>query len=335
MTSLYLPLDEVTGTSINFDLAADFLELEAFFAEDSVTLTSVLANLISIPSASDYIDVDDEMSSGEEELVSGSVVRITDRQQALGCAYPFRIDAGGNVLTCTLVNDSVEHAAYISSLVLSNLRSITPVLDNSGLHPDDEDVLKLRRFFQYFATAALAAEIHGDAWSFGFPRPDRTPFLQKLEQIWQHLGDGTVEAQVGAPTQPKDDKVDVFAARRHSDRLPGFPIVAAQVATGANAWDKSLKGHLDAFKGRWFATQPVTEFIAYMIMPFARPDDEFIDDARLFGNVLHRLRVPSRVAEAADLLDQGAVIEGYEYLSEATHWVTDYRSRASAESQHT
>ena len=61
----------------------------------------------------------------------------------------------------------------------------------------------------------------------------------------------------------------------------------------------------------------MTEFIAYMIMPFARPDDEFIDDARLFGNVLHRLRVPSRVAEAADLLDQGAVIEGYEYLSEA------------------
>ena len=90
-----------------------------------------------------------------------------------------------------------------------------------------------------------------------------------------------------------------FAARLHPDRLPGFPLAAAQVATGADARVKSLKGHLDTFKSRWFAQQPVTAFVVYMVVPFAMADDQFVDDVRVLGNVLHRLRVPRRVAEAA------------------------------------
>ena len=327
MIRLYLPTDEITGKSINFDLAADFLELTAFFAEDSNAFTSDLANQTSLGAASDHTDIQDELLHGEEEVVSGSVNRIEERRRSLGCAYPFEIDEEGTVLTCVFAEDAVEHAAYILSLVLSNLRSMTPLLDSSGLHPDDHEVVQLRRYFQYFATAALAAEIDGDAWSFGYPRPDRSPFLSKLEEIWQHLGDGQVGAQVGAPVQPKDDKVDVFAARMHCDRLPGFPIAAAQVATGKDANEKSLKGHLSAFKSRWFARQPVTELIAYMIVPFAKPDDKFVDDVRVFGNVLHRLRVPYRVADAASLVKRGATIEGYDQLRVAASWVTEYRRR--------
>ena len=139
-----------------------------------------------------------------------------------------------------------------------------------------------------------------------------------------------MEPQTGAPRQPKDDQIDVFAARPHPDGLPGFPFAAAQVATGRNAREKSLKGHLNAFKGRWFGTPPVTDFIAYMIVPFATADDQFVDDVRVMGNVLHRLRVPRRVAEAARLVEAGVGIEGYDQLAEVAQWVTDYRKRASA-----
>ena len=97
-----------------------------------------------------------------------------------------------------------------------------------------------------------------------------------------------VEPQIGAPDQPKDDRIDVFAARPHPDGLPGFPLAAAQVATGRNAREKSIKGHLGVFKGRWFGTPPVTDFIAYMIFPFATADYQFVDDVRVMGNVLHR-----------------------------------------------
>ncbi len=327
--SLCFPLDEVTGPSIDFDRAADYLELTAFFADDSTALASDLVNQAGIGAADDHACLDEEMKSGDEVLVSGTVNRIEDRSGTLGpTAYPFDLDARGEILTCDLAHDSFGHAAYILSLVLSNLRAVSPVLADSDLHPHKHEVPRLREFFQYFATAALASELHGSAWSFGFPRRDGTGFLDKLTQIWRMLGDGLVARQRGAPGQPRDDQVDVFAARLQPDRLPGFPLAAAQVATGANARGKSLKGHLAAFRSRWFATQPATEFLVYMIVPFATADEQFVDDVRVMGNVLHRLRVPRRVAEAAQLVEAGETVEGYDRLAEAAQWVADYRGRA-------
>ena len=329
--SLCFPIDEVTGPSIDFDRAADYLELTAFFSDDSTALASDLANQAGIGAADDHADLDEEMQSGEEDLVPSTVTRIENRRETLGSsAYPFDLDARGEILTCNIVGDSFGHAAYVLSLVLSNLRAVSPVLGDSRLHPHEQEVSQLREFFQYFATAALASEIQGSAWSFGFPRPDGTGFLAKLRQIWQTLGDGHVERQPGAPRLPKDDQVDVFAARPHPDRLPGFPLAAAQVATGATARDKSLKGHLHAFKSRWFARQPVTDFLVYMVVPFATADDQFLDDVRVMGNVLHRLRVPRRVAEAAQLVRAGEMIEGYDRLALAVQWVMEFRGRARA-----
>ena len=329
--SLCFPIDEVTGALIDFDRAADYLELTAFFSADSTALASDLANQAGIGAADDHADLDEEMRSGEEDLVPSTIARIENRLETLGSsAYPFDLDERGETLTSHFAQGSFGHAAYMLSLVLSNLKALSPVLSDSRLHPDDQEVRQLREFFQYFATAALASELQGSAWSFGFPRLDSTGFLEKLRQIWRTLGDGSVERQAGAPRRPMDDQVDVFAARPHPDRLPGFPLAAAQVATGANAREKSLKGHLSAFKSRWFAPQPVTEFLAYMIVPFAVADDQFLDDVRVVGNVLHRLRVPRRVAEAAELVEAGETIEGYDRLAEAARWVADYQGRARA-----
>ena len=325
---LCFPIDDTTGDGIDFDRIADFLELTAFFANDCTALVSDIANQVIIGAAEDPADLDEEIRRGVEEIVSGTVVRIEERQSALDTAYPFGLGRDGNILTHVPTQASFGQAAYILSLVLSNLRAVSPILDGSGVHPEDGEVRTLRQYFQYFATAALAAEIRGHAWSFGFPRPDGSGFIAKLTEIWQVLGDGSVGAQAGAPLRPKDDQVDVFAARPHLDRLPGFPIAAAQVATGNDARDKSLRGHLGAFKGRWFARQPVTDFAPYMIVPFAREQDAFIDDVRVMGNVLHRLRVPRRVAEAEELVDANATVEGYDQLAEAVQWVVDYRASA-------
>lgn len=331
MAVLYLPTDAVTGASVDVDLAADYLELSAFFGADGEARTSDLANAASLGASDDHGDVHEEMTDGEEGIVSSAVYRIQTRQDALDAAYPFTLDDRGDVLTCGLNEKSFGQTAYVLSLVLSNLRAVSPVLGGSELHPEDAEVRRLREYFQYFATAALAAEIQGDAWSLGYPRPDGSPFLEKLEAIWMRLGDGRVERQPGAPRRPKDDQVDVLAARPQRDRLPGFPLAAAQVATGANAREKSLRGHLDAFKSRWFKTPPVTDFMPpYMIVPFAVADDRFVDDVRVMGNVLHRLRVPRRVEEAARLVETGVAVEGYDRLADAARWVVNYRDRARA-----
>ena len=328
--ALYLPPDSVTGSPPDFNLAADFLELSAFFAETRSAPVLEIKNTIDIGAPEEPVDVDDEMRAGSEEAVSGTVNLIETRGSALGPAYPYKLDSSGDMLECMWQGDSLGQAAYVLCLILSNLRSISPLLGSSPVHPDDTDIRKLREYFQAFATAALAAEIRGSSWSFGFPRPDHSSFLVKLKEIWRVIRDGQVEAQVGAPTQPKDDQVDVFAARPHPDQLPGFLLAAAQVATGQNWKAKSLRGHLSAFKSRWFSQQPVTDFIPYMIIPFAQADEEFLDDVRTMGNVLHRLRVPRRVEETRHPSMAGTTIESYERLKGAVRWVTAYRSRVGA-----
>ena len=202
------------------------------------------------------------------------------------------------------------------------------MLIGSDIHPDAKEVTELRQYFQYFATAALAAEIGGKAWSFGFPRPDESPFLCKLRKIWRDIRDGYVEKQEGAPTHTKDDGFDVIAARLYKDQLPGFLFAVAQVATGKDYRKKSLKGHLEVFKRRWFGPEPATTFIPYMIVPFAIKRSQFLDDVRVMGNVLHRLRVPIRVSEAECLVKDGMMIEGYELLKEFLEWLEHYRSRS-------
>ena len=108
---LYLPIDAVTGSPMNIDLAADYLELGAYFAAGKATKTSDLANAASLGAAGDHVDLQREMQDGEEEIVSSAVNRIETRQYALESAYPFRLDVGGDILTCELDEESYGQAA--------------------------------------------------------------------------------------------------------------------------------------------------------------------------------------------------------------------------------
>ena len=323
---LSLPLDDLAGEPRNPDPSADFLELAAFFAEDSLARTSDIANEASIGAEEEPTDLDAEMQSGVEEIVNAAVDRIDERIQSLGSAYPFRLDDEGDILTYQPVEKSLGRGAYILCLVLSNLH--TPVLGNSRLLPADDEIRRLRQLFQYVGTAALAAEIQGRAWSFGFPRPDGSSFLTKLEKIWSILGDGSVTRNPGAPGSPKDDGVDVFAARLYPDRMPGFLLAAAQVATGKRWKEKSLLGKLNNFRHRWFSDAPVTRLIEYMIVPFAISDAEFRDHVSRLGNILHRVRVPVRASEARRLVEGHVDIEAYDQLQSVVEWVASYRGRA-------
>jgi len=341
MTSLYLPIDEIIGQrGINYNMAADFLELSALFSPGSTAATAVVVKEASIGASEDYSNLTDEFVGradlpSEEEIHCGVVERISDRKRVLKESYPYTLDANGDWITYHPSTDGSDESsgstAYTLSLLLSNLRGVSPILHDSNVHPNEDEQRDLRRFFQYFATAALAAEISGRAWSFGFPRPDGSGFMTKLKEIWNVLGDGLVQRQVGAPPQPKDDGIDVFAARLPEDRLPGFPLIAAQVATGKDFRNKSVKGRVGRFRERWFGSQPATKFIVYMVIPFAIEPDQFKDDVRTLGNVLHRLRLPERVRQAVGssaMDDDTITFEGREYLSDAWRCICKYRTRA-------
>ena len=61
----------------------------------------------------------------------------------------------------------------------------------------------------------------------------------------------------------------------------------------------------------------------------SRLREELIDDVRVMGNMLHRLRVPPKVEEARRLLGYGFTIEAFDRLVEAVRWVAEYRSRTA------
>lgn len=323
-----LPSEEFGGAGPpNLDLAADYLELSAVFSEEKQSFSQDIVGALDVSADSEFDDVDAEMRN-REEIANDAVGRMVSRKRALAATYPFELDDRGDVISFVAKERHPGQTAYLVSLLLSNLRAVSPLLGDSEAHPSCDDVRALRQWFQYFATAALAAEIGGQAWSFGFPRPDGTGFSAKLTEIWGVLKDGSVEADPSAPNDPKDDGIDVFAWREQKDGLPGFLLAAAQVATGRGWKDKSIRSHVNhVFPDRWFGRRPVTRMVPYHVIPFARPDGEFRDDVRVLGNVLHRLRVPRRVSEA-DALARNGQVEAFDRLDEAAEWIASYVERA-------
>ena len=328
---VYLPTDEFTGSAKpNLDLAADYLELKAFLSRDCQAFSQDIVDAMELSADGEFDDLDEEMRV-REDIASGAINRMALRQRPLKESYPFKIDKAGGVVTFEAEEPSLGQAAYVVSLVLSNLKPVTPLLQASEIYPSDQDVRTLRLYFQYFATAAIAAELGGPAWSFGHPRPDGTGFIAKLTMIWNVLKDGTVSPDPSAPHQPQDDQIDVFARREQRDELPGFLLAAGQVATGKEWKEKSIKAHVaGTFYQRWFGHSPVTRLIPYHIIPFARPDDLFRDDVLVLGNILHRLRLPYRVDEASQLVAKGISIEAFDKLSAAIDWVKGYGNLARA-----
>ena len=310
----------------DFDLAADYLELKAVFSRDGHSLSTDITDMLEVASEDDYGDVATEIEAPEKRVAHGAVGRMASRQAALGDSYPFTFDRQRTVVSFAAVDKiTLGQAAYLVSLILSNLSNITPILGESVLHPSPKEVHKLRLYFQYFATAAVAGEICGAAWSFGFPRPDGSGFMDKLNEVWAVLKDGTAKAARSSPRRPMDDKVDIFAWREQNDNLPGFLLVAAQVATGKNWKDKSLLGHVNrTFQARWFEPEPASKILAYHVIPFARPDQCFRDDVLVLGNVLHRIRVPRRVMEASALVEKGVKVEAFDESKAAVDWLRTY-----------
>ena len=335
---LYFPSDEFVGfgndvdpgeqcpPTFDFDIAADYLELQAVLSRDGQSLSTDITDILEVASEEDASDVTTGIEAPEKHIASAAVKRMASRKDALGPSYPFTLDGSGTVVTLAAIDEiTIGQAAYLVSLILSNLSTMSPILDGSVLHPTDQEVGTLRQHFQYFATAAMAGEICGPAWSFGFPRPDGSGFVDKLTEIWSVIKDGTVKAAPSSPSSAKDDGVDIFAWRQQNDKLPGSLIVAAQVATGKKWKKKSLLGYANgAFKVRWFDDAPASTMLVYHVIPFARPDQCFRDDVVVLGNVLHRLRVPRRVMEASTLVENGVMVEAFDKSKVAADWLRTY-----------
>ena len=203
--SVYLPREQVSGSQPDLDVAADYLELKAVLSEDKFSLSQDIVDAIEMSSDQDFENVTTEIEE-RERVATDTVGRIQSRKEILQTSYPFKLDAHGETISFASAQLNFAHTAYLVSLLLSNLRSVSQLLDDFDGYPSDSNVRALREYFQYIATAAIAGEIGGRAWSFGFPRPDHSGFLEKLTEIWSILKDGSIDRDVSAPSSGRDGK---------------------------------------------------------------------------------------------------------------------------------
>ena len=275
----------------------------------------------------EYQDVDDQ-NLRADLLVDTAAKRLTDRKALIGRAYPFELNDMGTELFWRGFDDWGKQA-YLISLVLSHLSTVTPVLREAELAPDDITVRNLRIWFQLIATTVLAAELRGIGWAFGWPRPDKTGFLEKLTQIWNIIKDGRVctEMPDGAPKRIKDGDIDVVAARPHADGGPGFPIAFAQVASGADWKDKSVRNTVqNVFFQSWFSSHPASQPVSYHIIPFTVDSEEIHMQTLYLGHILGRLRLSDLAGYAETAIADGDIqSEGTEAYANIRTWLQGYR----------
>jgi len=277
----------------------------------------------------EYENVDDVIRV--RDLVgTEAAAELQERGRHLGDAYPFRLDSRGGMLEFDST-DNWGRTLYLLSLILSHLPSEdSPVLKEAGLTPTDREIIDLRRWFQYCATASMAAEIGGHAWAFGWPRPDQTGFLSKLKAIWAELRDGDVVVvpRPGAPDSVKDDEIDIIAARPNCDGMRGFPIALGQVASGRNWKTKPLRGHADhVFYPEWFTDIPASQTLVYHIIPFMIDPALVRRETRRLGHLMHRTRLCFRALEACRLLVSGKTrIEATQAFDEVRKWAVKYKA---------
>ncbi|KJS37093.1 MAG: hypothetical protein VR74_10170 [Hyphomonas sp. BRH_c22] len=289
-------------------------------------LLSDLRNDIEI-GEDEYDDIDAQ--NRRSDLVVESAASVLTLRERLGRdGYPFSLDEAGARLTYIGV-ENWGRKSYLLSLFLSHLATVTDVLGQAERAPDGASVRNLRNWFQQMAAAILAAELRGMGWAFGWPRPDHTNFHTKMNQVWRAIGDGTLHdpPPQDAPQSIKDCEIDVVAARPNKDQMPGFQLAMAQVATGANWKDKSVRTMVDnAFFDFWFSRPPASQRTAYHIIPFVLSKrDSYWETLRL-GHILSRLRLCqlAHLAESLIALDQ-ITSEGTDAFANFNSWAVQYR----------
>ncbi len=329
---------------------ADWLELHVLQATRQKISSASLSNVLDFledDKISTTPDDDSDRSSGDRILddedrdatVAAAFEELQYRQEHLGAAYPFTVDARRLVLSRASTTSGVDvgRTVYLFCLFASAIREarIQPKALMAGLEKEIADN------FQICACLAAGGYLNGDVVSFGFPRATGTGFLPALRAAYGRFGVGDVcsEIPVGLPQSLKDGGIDVVAWRDHPDRMPSKLYLLGQSASGKDWKGKSVVEYIEQFHGAWFTNAPAKNCLPAMFIPFTL-HAELHEEAGLpfsdlirrrfwyeemrFGLIFDRLRI----AHYADSIsnDAGELpkrVEGSDQFHKVQSWVTE------------
>ncbi|MGH8531523.1 MAG: hypothetical protein ACREV1_02055 [Gammaproteobacteria bacterium] len=325
---------------------ADWLEICAVFSPHGAGQANISSLYRKSGDEDHFFEPDEDGEILDAEIVNRDLEdnsdRIADevgsRATALGDDYPFLVSLRPFhlKLKCEFEDLSLPSCVYLFLLLMSGAG------DKVFVHSAEIDSLmrKGRTLFHACASVGVAGLLRNaeTVW-FGFPREDRSGFLQALQNLCERFGCGKAKERIppGFPAKPKDDEIDIVGWRAYRGRRNGNLIVLCQAATGLNWKDKSILTQIDAFK-EWFDIKPYAKATGAIAIPFPAyhevceyPEDGFdvamhnaIDRAQSrLGVLIDRGRIVEAVQGINDEEAQSANIDAIEKLPELKQWVSD------------
>jgi hypothetical protein len=314
------------------------MELKAIQSPDGRVAFATMVSQSALSEDQPEKNVADE-DKAEDRFVLRVQAEVERRFKNVGNDYPFRIDDKGRVL---IFSDNITQvgAVYLFCLFVSHAfdKSIVP----KKLAPKVTN--KIRDLFQAASTVAAGGWVTGPAASFGFPRPDGEKFLKALHRIYALFGDGkpVKKPRPAAARKIKDNGIDIIAWRRSIDRLGSTLYLIAQVASGADWVEKSVKSDREHFHKYWFEHQPGSQSHDAMFTPFGlepedpedgTPYDHVLNDhmqsvAYRYGDLFYRDRLARYFADGLTLVTNGEKhIERVKDIQNIEKWVGEYTKR--------
>lgn len=310
-------------------LLADWLELEALCAKNAMASVYTLnADPLTEPDVQPAELDEDDLR--EDERIARATTEIRTRRESLKGAYPFEISADGARLEFHPTSE-VGATTYLFCLFASHGRT------DGFLHEAEVvPMAEVPDLLQACATWSAAGFENGPSYALGLD-PSPGSFLRKLRTIYSLLGDGTPVATIppGAPNAVKDDGIDVVAWQTTPHRRPPAAYMLAQVASGKNWGDKSIKPAIERFHNTWFAPAPACKANPAMMIPFCidggPDDDDDLDQAELagqwrrhtsqFGELFYRYSIPHFAERGMGLHAEGTHVDMVDWREKLTDFV--------------
>jgi hypothetical protein len=264
----------------SFSLSADWLEILALarpqrFSTDGdiATPNDILEDRAAIVAEGDTgfpPDDPDILDAATEQALDAIFEELASRQRALGAAYPFDLVVTGRRLTLSVSpshQDSIveqARAIYIACLYMTGVRGGLIDAKAAKIQADPD----MGNAFQICATIAAAGYMSGDAYWFGHPRPDKTPFMEAIRNVAGWLqGTPAPTAPPGETLYAKDGGIDVIAWRDHHDGRPAKLIMYGQCASGSDWVGKPVSGKVNRMEA-YYTYKPSKHWIPALFAPF-------------------------------------------------------------------
>lgn len=264
----------------SFSLSADWLEILALARpQQSATDADVATpNDILEDSAAISADVDPDfpmddpgiLDPATEQALDAVFEEIGNRCRVLGAVYPFDLRIDGRTLAISVSPPSDDpiieqgRAIYVACLYMTGVRGGLIDAKAAQLRADPD----IGNAFQICATIAAAGYMSGDAYWFGHPRPDQTPFMEAIRSVASLLqGTAAPGPPPGETLYAKDGGIDVIAWRDHHDGRPAKLIMYGQCASGMDWVGKPVSGKVHRMDS-YYTLAPSKNWIPALLTPF-------------------------------------------------------------------